>query len=373
MKVTFFSVVMSIFWGSLLILLYSGLRKKKYFIDICSLTGVVTLYVFCALRMLIPIELPSVVVIPLRSIYNPLYRAVRYAVYGGPKVWQILLGIWLIGITVALIRLGLRYNCFAKQINPIKAEGRPISFDDFGINKNHRIAIYKTKAADVPVTVGIIHKVVLIPDKDYTEKELELIIKHEVSHIKNGDLLIQLLVNLLCVIYWWNPAVYIFRKNLEHYFELRCDKNVTSGMSKKETAEYLEVLLKIYKESESRFEMNSIGVIEDYKIGGDELKERFERLYQEFGKRNNAVIGIITTATLTLFLFILSYSFIFQSAYPPPEMEEGTFEVNHENTYLVKQKDGNYLMKTDNGFQKIMSNEAAEMFINDGFTVVEEE
>jgi len=372
MKVTFFSVVMSILWGSLLMLMYSGLRKNRYFIDVCSLTGVVTLYVFCALRMLLPIEWSTVMVIPVKRIYNPLYKAVRYTVNGGPKVWQILLGIWIFGAVAALIRLGFRYHSFAKQISPIKAGSKQIFFDDLGINKDCRIGIYRTNEADVPVTVGIIHKDVLIPDKEYSKKELGLIIRHELSHIKNGDLFIQLLINILCAIYWWNPAVYIFRKDLEHYFELRCDKSVTLGMSKNETADYLEVLLKIYKESDSRLEITSIGVIEDYKIGGDELKERFERLYQGFGKRNNAVIGKLITAVITISLFILSYSFIFQSAYPPPEMEEGTFEVNKENSYLIRQEDGKYLMKTDNGFQKIVSNEAANMFIKEGFTVVEE-
>jgi hypothetical protein len=97
MKITFFSVVMSILWGSALMLIFAALRKKKNLTDICSVTGIVILYVFCAVRMLIPIELPWVIVIPNESIYNPLYRAVRYTLPGGFTIIQVRILFYAIG------------------------------------------------------------------------------------------------------------------------------------------------------------------------------------------------------------------------------------------------------------------------------------
>lgn len=370
MKITFFSVVMSILWGSVLMLIFAALRKKKNLTDICSVTGIVILYVFCAVRMLIPIELPWVIVIPNESIYNPLYRAVRYVLPGGLTIIQALAAVWVIGAVIALIRLGLRYYRLAVKIRNNTVKSVPVLPDIF--ETTERVRVYKINEADVPVAIGLLNGVIIIPDGDYTEKELELIIRHEYTHIKNRDLWIQLLANILCAIYWWNPAVYLFRKDLEQYFELRCDKTVTAGMSKKETAEYLDVLLKIYNAGAQGNSRNTVGVIENYKAGGKELKERFERLSESFEKRSRQYMGRMAAVVITICLLTVSYLFIIQSNYDTPEMEEGSAEVSPETAYIVKLKDGSFVLRMNDGFQKEISKESIEMLVQDGFTVKQE-
>ena len=370
MRITFFSVVMSILWGSALMLIFAALRKKKNLTDICSVTGIVILYVFCAVRMLIPIELPWVIVIPNESIYNPLYRAVRYTLPGGFTIIQALAAIWVIGAAIALIRLGVKYYRLAVKIREMKAKSVPVSA--VILEATERVRVYKTNEADVPIAVGVLNGVIIIPDRDFAEKELELIIRHEYTHIKNRDLQIQLLANILCAIYWWNPAVYLFRNDLEQYFELRCDKTVTAGMSKKETAEYLDVLLKIYNAGQSGVSRNTVGVIENYKAGGKELKERFERLSESFEKRSRQYMGRMAVVVITVCLLVASYMFIIQSNYDAPEMEEGAVEVSPENAYIVRLKDGSFVLRMNDGFQKEISKENVEVLVQDGFTVKQE-
>lgn len=370
MKITFFSVVISILWGSALMLIFVALRKKKNLTDICSVTGIVILYVFCAVRMLIPIELSWVIVIPNESIYNPLYRAVRYVLPGGFTIIQALAAIWVIGAAIALIRLGLRYYRLAVKIRDMTAKSVPGS--SVILEATERVRVYKTNEADVPIAVGVLNGVIIIPDRDFAEKELELIIRHECTHIKNRDLLIQLLTNVLCAIYWWNPAVYLFRKDLEQYFEIRCDRTVTAGMSKKETAEYLDVLLKIYNAGQPDVSINTVGVIENYKAGGKELKERFERLSENFERRSRQYMGRMAAVVITVCLLAVSYMFIIQSNYDAPGMDEDAIEVTTENASVVHLKDGSYVFRMDDGYQTVISKESAEMLIDEGFTLIEE-
>lgn len=240
------------------------------------------------------------------------------------------------------------------------------------LEATERVRVYKTNEADVPIAVGLRNGVIIIPDRDYTEKELELVIRHECTHIKNRDLLIQLLTNVLCAIYWWNPAVYLFRKDLEQYFEIRCDKTVTAGMSKKETAEYLDVLLKIYNAGQLDVSINTVGVIENYKAGGKELKERFERLSESFEKRSRQYMGRMAAVVITVCLLVASYMFIFQSNYDAPEMEDGAVEVSPENAFIVRLKDGSFVLRMNDGFQKEISKENVEVLVQDGFTVKQE-
>lgn len=371
MKITFFSVVMSILWGSILILLFSLLRKKKSLTEVCSVTGIVILYVFCAVRMLIPIELPWVMIIPNETIYNPLYDAVRYRVFG-VSIGKMLIIVWLLGTGIQIVRLIVRYHNFGTKIRAIKESGKDISsslIEEYGIKKVRIIMTDKTK---VPMTVGIGNYTILIPEENYSDREKKLILHHELTHIKNGDLIIQFLSNILCVVYWWNPAVYLFRRNLEQYFELRCDGTVTSEMQKQELAEYLEILLKIYKNGNDNVNGSDIGVIEDYSIGGKELKERFERLSQRIERTSRRYIGRFAAFILAAGLLIISYSFIIQSEYPAPEMDEESTEVTPKNAYVVHLKDGSYVLRMDDGFQSVISKESAEMLIKDGFSLIEE-
>ena len=362
MKITFFSVVMSILWGSILILLFSLLRKKKSFTEVCSVTGMVILYVFCAVRMLIPIELPWVMIIPNRTIYNPLYDAIRYRVFC-VSIGEMLIIVWLLGTVIQILRLIVRYRNFGTKIRLIKESGKDVSsslIEEYGIQKVKIIMTEKTK---VPMTVGIGNYTILIPEENYSDREKKLILHHELTHIKNGDLIIQFLSNILCVVYWWNPAVYLFRRNLEQYFELRCDGTVTSEMQKQELAEYLEILLKIYKNGNDNVSGSDIGVIEDYSIGGKELKERFERLSKNIERTSKRYIGRVAAFILATGLLIMSYSFIIQSDYPAPEMDEESTEVTPKNAYVVHLKDGSYVFRMDDGYQTVISKESAENMI----------
>lgn len=58
MHITFFTVWMTVLWSSILILIFYVLRTKYKLIDICSVSGVIVLYLFCMIRMIIPVEFP---------------------------------------------------------------------------------------------------------------------------------------------------------------------------------------------------------------------------------------------------------------------------------------------------------------------------
>lgn len=89
---------------------------------------------------------------------------------------------------------------------------------------------------------------IFLPDVDYNEDELNLVIKHELIHLKRRDNLKKLFINILTCIYWFNPLV----KKLNLYFEELCelanDEEITSEASNKEKKEYASLLLKTRNE-----------------------------------------------------------------------------------------------------------------------------
>lgn len=170
--------------------------------------------------------------------------------------------------------------------------------------------------------------------------------------------------------------MYLLRLDLEQYFELRCDSNVTQSMSESQIADYLDVLLKVYKKKRRIPNRYGIGLLGTHKRRENDIKERFIMLSKGQHRRKRT-IGKIAAIVIASVFMVISYSFIFQSNYDVPDSEIGigteTYEVDTNNSYIIKRLDGKYYLHTKTGKEKILSKETVDMLKSDGFSVVEEE
>ena len=373
-KITFFSIAMSVIFGNILIILYAFFRKKSILVDICSLSGIVLLYLFCAFRMIVPVEFPWVVVIPEKHLYNYFYSVINCDTgIMSLKVCHVLVALWIIGAIIGLIKLTIKYQKYGKIFDDISVNGVIVDNNQFGI-KESSIKVIKTSIIPVPVSFGIKNRRILIPLNVYSQQEEKLIVAHEYMHIKNCDLIVQLLINILCALYWWNPFVYLLRADLGQYFELRCDSNVTEKMTDNQLIEYLEVLLKAYKLSgEEKFAKVSLGFMGIRGRNNYEIKERFIFLSQGKNKTHKK-IGKTIAFIIAMVLTFLSYSFIIQPCFDAPQDDIGknkdvNYEVTYENSYLIELNDGTYIFCTNNGFKDYISAEMAIELINQGYSL----
>lgn len=77
-----------------------------------------------------------------------------------------------------------------------------------------------------PMMIGIFNPKILLPDTNYSEYELQFIIKHELIHFKRKDLYYKSLVLISTAVHWFNPFVYIMVKSINFLCELSCDAEV---------------------------------------------------------------------------------------------------------------------------------------------------
>ena len=83
-----------------------------------------------------------------------------------------------------------------------------------------------------------------MPYIEYTNDELELIFKHELTHLKRFDIWYKLLLVASNTVHWFNPFVYIMRKLANRDIEYTCDDIVTRNLSLSQRKEYSRVILK---------------------------------------------------------------------------------------------------------------------------------
>jgi TonB family protein len=80
----------------------------------------------------------------------------------------------------------------------------------------------------MPMTWGFVRPNLLLPDssKEWTSQRRRMVLAHELAHIRRADWLFQLLAELACVVYWFNPLFWVARNRLDFESERACDDTV---------------------------------------------------------------------------------------------------------------------------------------------------
>lgn len=341
MQITIFSVWMTFVWCSIFIVLCYILRKRSVLLNLSSMTGIIILYLFCLIRLVVPVELPWTKVVSGGSLYNFLYQifGCEITCVAGHEiyVYHIFVVAWGVVMAVLLTRYLIQYHRVVSYFSEMeKTEDTELNniLDEICTDKEKRnIKIVQTAAVEVPCCIGIFEKRILIPDKKYSREELHYIILHEYTHLDNKDILTIQLINILCIVFWWNPFVYILKGDMYQSIEIRCDQTVTKKLKSAERGNYLTVILKEYKASvqgkEFRKPAGAMPLFEDH---SDHLIERF-RLVAE-GQQSSSRIGRILVPVIAVALLVLSYSFILQPRYETPDgiydVQTSTWDIPRE-------------------------------------------
>ena len=84
-----------------------------------------------------------------------------------------------------------------------------------------------------PMLLGFREILIVLPELDYTEEELQLIFQHELTHFQHRDVLINLFAILAKSLHWFNPVVGFACRETQEAGEMYCDYDV---LSRKDTA-----------------------------------------------------------------------------------------------------------------------------------------
>ena len=63
-----------------------------------------------------------------------------------------------------------------------------------------------------PMLIGFIKPIVILPKTDYSDDEIKVILKHELTHYKRHDLWYKLLLICANGMHWFNPIIYFIRR-----------------------------------------------------------------------------------------------------------------------------------------------------------------
>lgn len=304
MIVSLFGLANALLSGTtLLLLLHLFWKPVKRSLGISTLLA---LYLLCAARMLCPVEftfspIPEIPVVPQLSPGDA-----SHWIYG-------IFFLWGCPAVVLLAEFWARYLRGVRNLSK-RAGGRCLIAEEVlsGLQREHpgprNIQVLLCPEVKIPLGVGLFRKRIILPQGDYSREELFYILQHEYAHFRNGDLWIKFLTCVFQCVFWWNPAVYLFQRDVAQLLELRCDQAVTCGLSKEEKVAYLSVLINAVKQVSGRKsgDLNTVGIPLLSKPGSRGMVERFQSVTAQprprrFWRKCLAFALILGVVTVSLF------------------------------------------------------------------------
>ena len=102
--------------------------------------------------------------------------------------------------------------------------------------KSKSYSIYQQKEIDTPFSFG---KSIFLPDS-FNSSDREMIVRHELSHIKRNHSADIIFINLLISVQWFNPFIYILKSKLIEIHEFQADMDVLNCGA--DISEYRELI-----------------------------------------------------------------------------------------------------------------------------------
>jgi TonB family protein len=162
-------------------------------------------------------------------------------------VWNIA---YCIGVVV-LLAYALTVHCrFVSKLHLRPLTSCPSKLEYLGDKT------YVSTVINTPMVLGLLHSKLILPaeyEKDFSKPSLALVLEHELVHMKRKDNLTSALFLLLCIVFWFNPLLWLAYGSFRRLQELSCDQRVLRDKTLQQQILYSKTLINCAANSPSAF------------------------------------------------------------------------------------------------------------------------
>lgn len=195
--------------------------------------------------------------------------------------------LWLSGTTLLLLRLIIQHVELRKDLKNIQRPLSQLPGADMFASRQYRVVAVEHKDMS-PAVYGFIKPTIYFPihvAEKLSMEQVQLIIEHEEQHIKQKHLWLNLLWDVLVCVGWFNPLIYIARKDFRHDQELFCDYLVLNKTSQSRTKDYGHALLSTVSAT------HSVSLLCSWKVF-NQLEERIMNITKPINRRGKAALTL---------------------------------------------------------------------------------
>ena len=231
------------------------------------------------------------------------------------------------------------------------------------LGQKNNIDIVKHKGIKIPMAYGIFHRRIVLPEIEYGEEEIDIILHHELIHHKHHDLLWNAIFMMVHITYWFHPGMKDLIRQLDQWGEAYCDRTASYYIESMKT--YFNVIIDIATE-EKECNTYCMGLCENSELLVLRMKRMQSYLNQKPLKRITAVsliliilgISSITVAASTIgfakgYVYVADQTMDEESEIETGEVIDYKIEReekirNHANTKINKITTSEIMQKVNN-------------------------
>ncbi|MDO5397007.1 MAG: M56 family metallopeptidase [bacterium] len=162
--------------------------------------------------------------------------------------------VWLAGAAVSLARVAVGYSRTRQLLRRITR----VSYDErlleacfsmrerLGIKR--AVELRTSGSLNSPLLYGFAHTRIVIPERDFTDTELEMIMAHELTHYRHCDLWISLAAAIAACVNWFNPFVHLLCRELTQACEQCCDASVLALLEPEDRKDYGRLIISVIED-----------------------------------------------------------------------------------------------------------------------------
>lgn len=161
--------------------------------------------------------------------------------------------IWLLGVLVfsgifVFSYYKLKYNIKKHEVATDKNIMEIVNKSKTKLGFQGEIKVISTNSIKTPFVLGVSKPKLVLPENltEYlSNEEIEYIILHELSHIKQKDVAIIWVSTILQILHWFNPVIWYAFSKMRRDCEFACDEYVMYYLNSQERKQYGHTILNV--------------------------------------------------------------------------------------------------------------------------------
>lgn len=164
-------------------------------------------------------------------------------------VTALLSALWLFGVLAAALVQGGGYLLARRRLlrdarPDLEAEAQA-GQTAASLGLKRAVPVRRSRQVRTPMVLGLLRPVLLLPEGQAVD---EVVLCHELTHLKRLDLAYKTLLVAACWLHWFNPLVWWMSRAASENLELCCDDDVAAGRDAAFRRKYGELLLSTAEE-----------------------------------------------------------------------------------------------------------------------------
>lgn len=247
MNVTLYSLLTALVVSGIFSLLLVLLSFQTTWIMKLGLRPLCVLLLLAGLRMWLPVEIPFARPVELELELEKGSAWLSRPLWGELSLGEGLAFLWLLGILLLLGRLFAGWKTHQKQMEAWEEAPEEVMQLFHRCIPRGKGNVCIARDIKAPYISGFFTPTIALPPVRWPEEDLRLILLHEWQHFCNRDQWIKLVFYGFCCVFWWNPVMWLLKRQLDQLLELRCDFKVLEELPEEERDSYYEMLLRTYR------------------------------------------------------------------------------------------------------------------------------